>query len=122
MAMFYRNLLKLILAITIISLLSTGTAFGRGQTVTSEGGLPDYYPASFQNTGIISAFSGSSIVIGGLSYSLSPNVLIHSTMTEFSSRYDLTAGKEVGFTLNSSGNTQSITEIWILPAGTVRLH
>lgn len=120
--MFYRNLLKLILATTVISFLASGTAFGRGETVSPGSGLPDYYPASFQNTGVINGVSGSSLNISGLNYSLSPNVLIHSTMTEHSSRYDLGSGKEVGFTVDNNRNTRTITEIWILPSGTVRLH
>lgn len=121
--MHYRNLLPLILAAAVFTLLSTGTAFGRGDTVSSGNTLPEYYPASFQKTGLINgAGAGGSLNISGLSYSLSPNVLIHTTMTEFSSRHDLASGKEVGFTVNSDANSRVITEIWILPAGTLRLH
>lgn len=121
--MSYRNLLQLILAATFVTFLSTGMAFGRGETVSSDTALPDYYPASFQKTGVINgAGAGGSLNISGLSYRLSPNVLIHSTMTEHSSRYELVSGKEVGFTLNSDANSRTITEIWVLPAGTIRLH
>ena len=82
--------------------------------------LPKYYPTSFQGTGTIHALSSNSITITGStdSYSISPNILVHSMSTEFSSRRELRRGKQIGYSFtNGMNNKRTITEIWFLPRG-----
>ena len=120
--MYYKNLLRPILATVLVMLMATGIAFGRGEPIRSGSNLPSYYPSSFQATGILSETStGAGLIISGLSYTLSMNVLIHTTSTEFSSRYALSAGKEVGFSFSDNGGSRTVSEIWVLPGGTVLL-
>ena len=92
-------------------------------TGSSHQGLPEYYPASFQAAGAIHALRSGNIIITGHagSFSLSTNVLVHSVSTEFAPRNELRAGKEVGFSFNKGmGNKRTITEIWVLPHGTIK--
>ena len=90
----------------------------------STDGLPEYYPDSFQKTGIIREVNqNDSLVISGLKYHLTPDTAIHSTSNRYSSRWVLRTGAEVGFSFNSdAANRRTITEIWILPQGRVVSH
>jgi len=117
----------LAIACVLFTLSSTVYAADASQTTIRLDGvgfpgtqLPGYYPSSFQKTGVIEKVgTGGNIVIATAGYQLASNVLVHSPTTEFSSRYDLSAGKEVGFNLAGNGNSNTITEIWILPAGSI---
>ena len=130
--MVFQKMLKTSLMMTFVLVTLSTTAYGENantSTITLEGAgfsgtqLPDYYPASYQQTGIIDHVnSGGGIVISTVGYRLSSNVLVHSPTTEFSSRYDLSAGKEVGFNFTSNENSKTIAEIWILPAGSIMAH
>ncbi len=87
---------------------------------TSE--MPEYYPASFQRTGKIYSVGTSNIDITGSSesFSLSANILVHSMSTEFLSKRDLKRGQEVGYSFVKGMDGKSVvTEIWILPSGTL---
>ena len=130
--MYLQKMIQATLAVTVALLIATTTVYGEESdlpTINLEGAgfpgmqLPDYYPASYQQTGFIDqVISSGNIVISSVGYRLATNVLVHSPTTEFSSRYDLSAGKEVGFNFSSSGNVRTITEIWILPGGSVLVH
>jgi hypothetical protein len=88
--------------------------------ITSE--TPDYYPATFQRTGKIYTLGTSNITITGSStgFSLSPNILVHSMSSEFLSKRDLKQGLEVGFSfVKGMDGKSTVTEIWILPRGTL---
>jgi hypothetical protein len=85
-------------------------------------GLPPYYPGSFDRQGVISAAGGSEILVNAKRYQLDPNVRVHSLTTEFASRRALQGGTEIGFSTSAGKNdVERITEIWVLPDGTVRL-
>ena len=87
---------------------------------TSE--MPEYYPASFQRTGKIYSVGTGNIDITGSSesFSLSANILVHSMSTEFLSKRDLKRGQEVGYSFVKGMDGKSVvTEIWILPSGTL---
>lgn len=84
-------------------------------------GLPDYYPASFDQTGILHAVSsGRFIEVNARRYALDSGARVHSTVTKFSSVRALTPGLEVGFNWkkNERGG-YTVTEIWVLPEGSV---
>lgn len=87
-------------------------------------GLPDYYPTNYQKTGIIrDVLVGDTLIISGLKYQLSPNINIHSTSNQFSSRWVLKTGEEVGFSFTTdAANNRTISEIWVLPKGRVVSH
>ncbi len=121
--MFYSNLHRYLLAAALAMLVISGTAVARGLPADVRGALPDYYPASFQQTGVIRNTGGNNqLTVSGNRYGLSSNVLVHSLATEHDSRYALHVGAEMGFSFDhdAQGNRR-ITEIWILPAGTIRL-
>jgi hypothetical protein len=120
--MSYKTFTQSTVALVLSLLLSVGTAFAGSYMLAEGTKLPAYYPSSFQEAGTIARLSNSSMIISGMSYSLSMNVLIHSMSTEYSSRYELKTGKDAGFSFNTNANNKRIiTEIWLLPAGSVLL-
>ena len=112
------NMMKLSLATVLTLFLLTGAVYANNSSST---GLPGYYPTAFQETGILSGTSSNGgLEINGISYSISPNVLIHSLSTEHSSRFALRDAKELGFSYTvGNNNLRTITELWVLPLGTV---
>ncbi len=92
--------------------------------VRSAEGLPEYYPSTFQKTGVIRDVApDDTLVISGLKYHLTPDTKIHTTRNEFSSRWSLKSGEEVGISFSTDGaNRRTISEIWLLPAGRVVSH
>jgi len=87
-------------------------------------GLPDYYPSNYQKTGVIrDVHVDDTLIISGLKYKLSPNIQIHTTTNQFSSRWALKTGEEVGFNFSTdAANNRTISEIWIMPKGRVVSH
>ena len=85
-------------------------------------GLPEYYPPSFDQTGIVNAVRGGQLIVGASAFPVDSNVRVHTPDTAFGSMAGIDKGKEIGFNLarQSSGGKQ-ITEIWVLPEGTVVL-
>lgn len=130
--MVFQKMIQTALAIACVLFTLSSTVYAENAglpTISIDGAglsntqLPDYYPATYQQKGFIEQVgSAGNIVISSVGYRLASNVLVHSPTTEFSSRYDLSAGKEVGFNFTSSNNSRTIAEIWILPAGTVLMH
>jgi len=95
-----------------------------GSAAPADTRLPDYYPASFQNKGAIQGVEGSdTLIVNGVRYRLSPNVRIHTLDTESAPRQTLAAGLEIAFALGAIDQRgRTITEIWVLPAGTIPPH
>ena len=63
------------------------------------------------------------LVISGLKYRLTSDTKIHTTRNEFSSRWSLKTGEEVGFSFSTDAtNSRTISEIWIMPKGRVVSH
>jgi hypothetical protein len=117
----YKTFTRPTIAIVFLMLLSTGVAFGSDSPLATNTGLPTYYPASFQNTGVLNSLGSNTAIVSGLRYIISPNVLIHSLSTEFSSRYALREDKDIGFSHSSDANNKrTITEIWLLPPGSAQ--
>jgi hypothetical protein len=84
--------------------------------------LPHYYPNSFDRQGIITSTGSSEIFVSAQRYQLDANVRVHSLATEFASRRLLRGGAEIGFTTaRGKKGVTKITEIWLLPDGTVKL-
>lgn len=107
------SLFRWILILSFLAMLNIGN------TSAADTNLPSYYPSSFQHEGFLREISGDgTLMISGIQYNLSPNVLIHSLTTEHSSRFALNEGQEVGFT--ASRDTRVITELWILPKDSVK--
>jgi hypothetical protein len=111
------------LLIGLLSVVSLAAAPERS-SLRSTSGLPEYYPANFQKTGIIrDVASDDTLVISGLKYRLTPDTKIHTTHNEFSTRWSLKTGEEVGFAFSTNAaNQRTISEIWLLPKGRVVSH
>ena len=89
---------------------------------TEAASLPDYYPKSFDQQGIVSSLHGRELSVNAQRYRLDANVRIHTLDTRFASPRSLASGKEVGFnTSPGKRGVNKITEIWLLPDGTVEL-
>lgn len=86
--------------------------------------LPAYYPGQFQHTGKISDIETSnSIIISGLRYNIASYAKLHTKATKYATLGSLQVGHEVGFTATTGyNNSRKITELWVLPAGSVKLH
>jgi hypothetical protein len=111
------------LLIGLLSVASLAAAPERS-SLRSSSGLPEYYPTNFQKTGIIrDVAQDDTLVISGLKYRLTPDTKIHTTRNEFSSRWSLKKGEEVGFTFTTdASNHRTVSEIWLLPKGRVVSH
>ena len=85
-------------------------------------GLPTYYPPGFDQTGIVNGSKGGQLIIGANAFPVEGNVRVHTPDTEFSSMGTIVSGTEIGFNLAKTANGRhKITEIWVLPEGTVVL-
>ena len=85
-------------------------------------GLPEYYPPSFDQTGIVNAARGGQLIVGASAFPADSNVRVHTPDTEFGSMGAVDNGKEIGFNIDKQSNGGNrITEIWLLPEGTVVL-
>jgi len=106
------NILKKILM--ILALAGTAGAAGAGQ-------LPGYYPGQFDHKGVVTrAANGQTIMINAMRYKLDSNVRVHSLTTEFSSVRALTAGSDIAYRADEDRNGKvTVTEIWVLPSGSV---
>jgi hypothetical protein len=102
---------KFRLAAVICALSLSGVAWAQS--------LPGYYPdEGFRRTGRIDSVQGAvqRIVIDDLAYTISSNLIVHSTKAYSVPISSLEIGTHVGFKLlNSRGRI--ITEIWLLPDG-----
>lgn len=84
--------------------------------------LPTYYPASFQATGTVVQLTASTVTIDGIRFNLSNLLKVHSLQSEHDSRHALREGSPVGFSFAASHEHSVVTEIWVLPPGSVRKH
>lgn len=95
---------------------------GLGAVTALAQGLPLYYPASYDISGIVETARGSQLVVSASSYQVDTNVRVHTPDTEFASMRALQPGTEVGLKFeHKPGQGRKITEIWVLPQGTVVL-
>lgn len=91
------------------------TGYKRPTTVSAQ--LPIYYPTQFEAVGVLTEQRGQyDWVINGRSVTVSPNVIVHSLVTNFSSLYSVKQGMELAYRLNSQGE---LIELWGLPDGTI---
>ena len=89
---------------------------------THAAGLPDYYPKSFDQQGVVSNLRSGEVLVNARRYRLDANVRIHTLDTRFASARSLASGKEIGFnTSPGKRGVSKITEIWLLPDGTVEM-
>lgn len=100
-----RNLIWLLLGAL---LLCGSTAWARSDR------LPAYYPAAFDNIGVVDAISAKrdSMVVGDVFFHLSANTRVHGLRTQKVTLGWVERGSRIGF---STAN-DLITEIWILPS------
>ena len=108
--------------VAILTAVSTSVFAQRAPSSTNS--LPDYFPASYQQTGVIHEIGVyDTLIISGLKYQLSSITKIHTVNTQFATPWSLKSGEEVGFSFTTdAANNRSISEIWLLPNGTVVLH
>ena len=97
-------------------------SLGLGTVAAAAQALPPYYPASYDYSGIVDSTRGSHLIVGASSFAVDSNVRVHTLDTEFASLRALQPGTEVGLKFNDKpGQRRKITEIWVLPKGTVVL-
>lgn len=114
------TLYRQLLATAFFALLSVSMAHAEEPAAPSSN-LPATYPSSFQAKGIIGDISSRTITVDGARYTLSLSAQIHSLSGNHASRLDLRGGTEIGFSFNrNANNRRTITEIWILPQGTIK--
>ena len=111
------------LAAALLSTASLGAPAQRS-ALASTSGLPAYYPANFQKTGIVrEPPSSNRLIISGLKYQITSSTKIHTLSNQFSSSWSLKNGEEVGFTFTSdAAKNRTISEIWVLPKGSITAH
>lgn len=125
---------KLTIAAALIGLLLSGLAFadermhhrdrhaednGPDTVMPGHRDLPKYYPSRFDRQGIMrSIIEAGKVMIGGVRYSVSPNVRVHTQETRNASVYALREDTEVGIKLDPQG--KNIIAIWVLPRGSVQ--
>ena len=107
------------IAMTISSNLAyadtTATTYQRKSSVSAQ--LPSYYPSHFPALGVLTDVRGQNDwVINGKAIKVSSNLLVHSLVTNFSSRYSITQGMELAYRVNNNGE---IVEVWALPDGAI---
>ncbi|MDH3616536.1 MAG: hypothetical protein OEQ90_08695 [Gammaproteobacteria bacterium] len=98
---------KTLLLVLMIAFAMTGTAVAQS--------LPSYYPAKgFQQTGIVDAVYADEgrIVIGDISYTISPAAVVHSLSSSSDSMARVRKGRHVGF---KTVGGDVIKEFWLLP-------
>lgn len=113
----YRQLL----ATAFIALLSVSMVHAAEPPVPSSNPLPPSYPSTFQAKGIVGQVSSRSISVSGSRYRLAISAQVHSLSGNHASLLNLRGGTEIGFSFErNTNNRRTITEIWILPQGTVK--
>jgi hypothetical protein len=91
------------------------TGYKRPTTVSVQ--LPAYYPSHFPAVGVLTEQRGQfDWIVNGKAMEVSPNVIVHSLVTNFSSLYSVKQGMELAYRTDNQGR---IAEIWALPMGTV---
>ena len=108
-----------LVAMTINSNLAyadtTSTGYKRPTTVSAQ--LPAYYPSHFPAVGVLTEQRGQfDWVVNGKTMEVSPNVIVHSLVTNFSSLYSIKQGMELAYRIDNQGR---MAEIWALPMGTI---
>ena len=102
--------------------LTAFTALALSALAAGAQDLPLYYPASYDFSGIVETARGSNLTVGASNFAVDSNVRVHTPDTEFASIGVLRPGTEVGLKFNDqTGQRRKITEIWVLPKGTVVL-
>jgi len=90
----------------------------------SKGKLPEFYPRTFSNEGILQKTEdgGNTLIINATAYKVGHNMKVHTMNNNFASKNSLQKDMEIGFTLHDpTAKRKVITEIWVLPKGTVEL-
>jgi hypothetical protein len=110
------------LVATIVFLTGGPLAMAQRGAVNIQRTMPDYYPDTFQRAGKITGIrSRDVVIISGRKYSIDANTKLHTERTEFATRSIISMGEEVGFSfITDAANNRTITELWILPIGSVR--
>lgn len=85
----------------------------------SASNLPEYYPKRFENEGILHEVKHNKVIINATAYQLVDNVIVHTLSTQYGSLNNLRKDMDIAFRLM---DTRVITEIWILPKGSVELE
>ena len=87
----------------------------RQSTVSAQ--LPSFYPSHFPALGVLTEIRGQyDWVINGIAIEVSPNILVHSLVTNFSSMYSIKQGMELAYRVNKDGQ---VAEVWALPEGAI---
>jgi len=110
-----------LIAILAMTISTTVLAQRSGSSIS---GLPSYYPASYQQTGVIREIRpDNTLIISGLKYHITSTTKIHTVNTQFASTWSLKTNEEAGFSFTTdTASKRSISEIWLLPKGSIVLH
>ena len=94
---------------------TTTTTYKRPSSVSGQ--LPSYYPSHFPALGVLTEVRGQNDwVVNGKAIKVSPNLLVHSLVTNFSSRYSIKQGMELAYRTDKDGR---VVEVWALPNGAI---
>jgi len=87
--------------------------------------LPSYYPNSFMSRGIVTNIdlAKRTITFSSTALAYGINTKVHTLSSNFASIQSLTIDTPVGYNFFvGSDNTFFLTEVWVLPAGSVLPH
>ena len=102
---------KSTLVIAFLFITLTATCWTAGKFTT-------YYPSQFEHEGILHEVKQNKLIINATAYWLMDNVVVHTLNSQFGSLHDLQKNMDIAFSLDDE---KAISEIWILPEGTVEL-
>lgn len=81
---------------------------------------PGYYPANFQQKGIVSEIKTGThqIIIDGTQYVYRIDLQVHSPDQTYGSAFNLKVGQTLGFSFTERKNENPIlTEVWVINTG-----
>ncbi|WP_455223136.1 hypothetical protein [Kaarinaea lacus] len=94
---------------------TNSTGYKRPSRVSVQ--LPAYYPSHFPAVGVLTEQRGQfDWIVSGRAMQVSPNVIVHSLVTNFSSLYSIKQGMELAYRTDNQGR---MVEIWALPMGAI---
>ncbi|MDT8385071.1 MAG: hypothetical protein RRB22_11705 [Gammaproteobacteria bacterium] len=117
MQTIYRQLL----ATVFTALLSISMVHAAEPPMPDNTPLAPGYPLSFPARGIVGQVSSTSLTVDGTRYRVAISAMVHSLSGDRASLLDLRSGSEIGFSFErQANNRRTITEIWILPQGSIK--
>ena len=115
-------MLLAVLVLAVSTPLYADRTASPSRAVEGKSQLPDYYPDTFQRTGVVTgSASNRSVIISGTRYYYDNNTRIHILSSPSGYIHNLSKGTEVGFSYTEDDKRRRfLIEAWTLPKGTVK--